>query len=101
MRERRGVTSKIWHEYCTANARTHAGVLKTTDMSVTSPGANLSTRIEPRGYTNPVDPNCAPPLDPQGAFRAHLWRAAVTHPEKGHFQAENGKMSAITVVTNG
>ncbi len=70
-------------------------------MSVTYLGADPSTRIEPGGHTNPVDPKTAPPLDPQGAFRAHLWRAALTHPEKGHFQAENGKMGAITGVTNG
>ena len=74
-------------------------------MSVTYLGADPSTRIEPGGHTNPVDPKIAPPLDPRGAFRAHLWRAALTHPEKGHFQAQaqNGKMGALTGVgvTNG
>ena len=69
-------------------------------MSVTYPGANPTTGVGPGGHTNPVDPKTAPPLDPQGAFRAHLWRAALTHPEKGHFQAENGKMGAITGVPN-
>ena len=94
------ICGRVWCVF-PAISSTHAGVLKTTNMSVTCPGADPSTMIEPGGHTNPVDPKTAPPLDPQGAFRAHLWRAALTHPEKGHFQAENGKMSAITGVTNG
>ena len=94
------VCGRVWCVF-PAISSTHAGVLKTTNMSVTYPGAKPSTRIGPGGHTNPVDPKIAPPLDPRGAFRAHLWRAAVTHPEKGHFQAENGKMGAITGVTNG
>ena len=64
------VLSSTEAEYCeTANA---AGVSKTTNMSVTCPGADPSTMIQPGGHTNPVDPNLAPPLGPQGVTRAHL-----------------------------
>ena len=51
---------------------TRAEVFKTTNMSVTCLGADPSTRIEPGGHINPVDPNLAPSLGPQGVFRAHL-----------------------------
>ena len=64
-------------------------------MSVTYLGADPSTRIEPGGHTNPVDPKTAPPLDPRGAFRAHLWRAALTHPEGSLFRVENGAMGGV------
>ena len=64
-------------------------------MSVTCLGADPSTRIEPGGHINPVDPNLAPSLGPQGVFRAHLWSAALTHPENGHFHVENGAMGGI------
>ena len=55
-----------------AISSTRAEVVKTTNMSVTCLGADPSTRIEPGGHINPVDPNLAPSLGPQGVFRAHL-----------------------------
>ena len=53
-----------------AISSTRAGVLKTTNMSVTCLGADPSTRIEPGGHINPVDPNLAPSLGP--SFRVYF-----------------------------
>ena len=88
------ICGRVWCVF-PAISSTHAGVLKTTNMSVTCLGADPSTRIEPGGHINPVDPNLAPSLGPQGVFRAHLWSAALTHPENGHFHVENGAMGGI------
>ena len=88
------ICGRVWCVFLTISS-TRAGVLKTTNMSVTCLGADPSIRIQPGGHTNPVDPNLAPPLGPQGIFRAHLSSAALTHPEGSLFRVENGAMGGV------